>query len=328
MLMMIINGSFFQCKLTIAVLICMFFFQSSNANGATCLWVSSYHQGYEWEDGIGRGITAALAEHCKIHRFSMDTKRNPDPEFGRKKGAEAFALVQSLKPDVIIASDDNASRYFVQPFMKDAKIPVVFCGVNWTVSEYGYPYKNATGMVEFAPAKPLIREIKKIIRSPKRGLYLSSDVPTEHTDYSWYRRLFAEEGVVVDDRLVRTMESWELGYLEGQKYDFIILGPHAGINDWDHQRAKQFSLDNTGKLTITNYDWMMAYAMIAITKIPDEQGEWAGNVALAILDGVSPAVIPIVPNRHWNLFVNERLVERAGIALDRNFLLTAIKVQP
>lgn len=314
--------------MTLVVLLGVAMAHSSPVYAATCLWVSSYHQGYEWEDGIGRGIAATLTGHCKVHRFLMDTKRNPDPEFGRKQGAQAFALVKSLKPDVIIASDDNASRYFVKPHLQNMGIPVVFCGINWTVAEYGYPSANSTGMVEFAPAIPLLEEIRRIIKNPVRGLYLSTDVSTEHIEFSWYKRLFAEESVIVDSYFVQTLAAWEKGYLQGQNYDFMILGPNAGINDWDQERAKRFALQHAHKLTVTTYDWMMPYTMMAMSKSPDEQGAWAGNVALEILRGMAPADIPIVPNRRWNLFVNLALVKQAGIKLRPDFLISAIKVRP
>ena len=35
-------------------------------------------------------------------------------------------------------------------FFDDADLPVVFCGVNWDAATYGYPFKNATGIVEVA----------------------------------------------------------------------------------------------------------------------------------------------------------------------------------
>ncbi|MBF0357233.1 MAG: hypothetical protein HQL70_01425 [Magnetococcales bacterium] len=311
--------------LLITIAVCTF--QPSKADSANCLWVSSYHQGYEWNDGIGRGLDATLASRCKIEKFYMDTKRNTSQDFGRKMGAEAFALVQRNKPDLIIASDDNASRYFVKPYLKNSKIPVVFCGINWGIEEYGYPYDNATGMVEIAPVTAILEEIKRTINSPSRGLYLSVDVPTEHIDYFWYKKTFARNRVTVDSHFVKTLAEWKAGYLTGQRYDFIIIGNNGGIKNWNKKQAEDFAYKNAKKLTVTNYDWMMPYTMLAETKIPDEQGEWAGMVALEILDGMHPSDIPIVPNRRWSFFVNHKLLEKAGIQLKQDFLINAIRIQ-
>ncbi|MBF0381746.1 MAG: hypothetical protein HQL69_12050 [Magnetococcales bacterium] len=312
----------------VLLLFLFLFLPIKNANSATCLWISSYHKGYEWNDGIGKGIAEALAGKCEIKYFYMDTKRNPDPGFGREMGQKAFLLMQSLKPDVVIASDDNSSRYFVKPYLKNSSIPVVFCGVNWSVDEYGYPYTNSTGMVEVAPIIPLLKEIKRTINKSSNGLYLSSDVPTEHKDFSRFKTRFAKEGITVDSKFVLTMDGWKKGYLKGQKYDFLILGNNAGIINWDKKEAADFAFEHANKLTVTNYEWMMPYTMMAKTKLPYEQGEWAGNVAMEVLAGMSITQIPIVPNRRWNLYANPTLLKKAGIKLPQDFLISAIKVQP
>ena len=43
---------------------------------ARCLYVSSYHAGYEWNDGIERGLEAELRGRCELTRFYMDGKRD------------------------------------------------------------------------------------------------------------------------------------------------------------------------------------------------------------------------------------------------------------
>ena len=140
-----------------------------------CLFVASYHQGYAWQDGLERGLRSVLEGKCEIRQFNMDTKRNPSHEFGKKMALEAKARIESWKPDIVIASDDNASKYLVAPYFKDAKLPFVFCGINWTAKEYGYPYSNATGMIEVFPIKQLIKQIKRIIPNAKTAVFVRGD---------------------------------------------------------------------------------------------------------------------------------------------------------
>ena len=291
-----------------------------------CLWVSSYHRGYEWNDGVERGIEEALAGKCRLERFFMDTKRNKEPAFGEAKAAEAVGLIERLDPDVVILSDDNASRYLAVPHLKGGGRPLVFCGINWEPESYGYPWPNATGMVEVAPVLPLLKEIKQAEPFPSRGLYLSSAVVTEQVDAEHYRRLFATAGVEVEVRLVSTMEAWIEGYRDGQEYDFLVLGNYAGIDDWDGERAARAAHRHARRITVTNYDWMMPYAMVGKIKMPEEQGRWAGEVAAELLAGAPIGDIPVVTNRRWNLYVNGSLLRRAGIKLDPSLLRSAIKV--
>ena len=82
---------------------------------ARCLYVSSYHPEYEWDAGIRKGLMSELAGLCDLRIFFMDTKRNQSEEFAQTKAAEVLVQIEDFKPDVVIAADDNASRYLVQP---------------------------------------------------------------------------------------------------------------------------------------------------------------------------------------------------------------------
>jgi len=57
-----------------------------------------------------------------------------------------------------------------------------------------------------------------------------------------------------------------------------------------------------------------------MTKVPEEQGEWAGQVALQILGGARPDSIPVIANRKWDLFLNPTLTKAAGLELPGQLL--------
>jgi hypothetical protein len=99
----------------------------------------------------------------------MDTKRHSDESFKIEAAKQAKAEIESVKPDVVIAADDNASKYLVAEYYKDAVIPFVFCGVNWDAAVYGYPYNNATGMVEVTPVPQLVDQLQKVAKGNRVG---------------------------------------------------------------------------------------------------------------------------------------------------------------
>jgi len=290
-----------------------------------CLLVMSYHQGYEWNDGIESGVEEKLSGKCKLEKIFMDTKRHPSVVHGKSVAKKAFEKIQQINPDIIIAADDNASLYLVNPYLKNKSIPVVFCGVNWTAEEYGYPYSNATGMVEVAPIVPLLKNIRRTIGDVRRGVYLSADVITEHKDFERYKADYAERGVKLVSRFVSTSDHWKLEFLNYQEYDFIVIGNNSGINDWNIKEIRDFVLRNSRALIVTNYQWMMPYAMIGMTKSAKEQGEWAGDVAAAVLDGLAINTIPVTINKSWNLYINTELLDVADIKLSNRILNRAHK---
>lgn len=300
---------------------------SSATEAAGCLYVSSYHAGYEWNDGIERGIERVLSGKCELDRFYMDTHRDRSDGHAARAALAAREHIEQTRPDVVIACDDAASKYLVMPYYRDVALPFVFCGINGTVEPYGYPYANTTGMIEISPIKPLMREVMLALGvRARRGVYLGPEIISQHKEFELNRKIYAAEGIVIEPLLVKDMDEWERGFARAQGADFVIMGNNGGIPDWDAQRAYQAVLEHSRTLTVTNYDWMVHFAMLSMTKLPEEQGEWAAETALRILAGEPVANIPIVPNRRMNIFLNEELLAKSGLALGANIMGRAIRV--
>ncbi len=296
------------------------------AHAAKCLFVSSYHQGYPWSDGVERGVRATLGNQCELRQFDMDTKRNKDERYIRQKALEVKTLIDTWQPDVVITADDNAAKYVIKPFYKDHAIPFVFCGVNWTVEEYGFPYQNVTGMIEVAPIHPLFDKAEMYVKSFQSAFYLGADTLTERKNLKRFQKAAKQRGIQLDHRLSSSTEAWLAAYEEAQMRDLVVLGSSSGINDWDRERVMKRLKHTSRRVSLTNHGWMMPYAMLGLTKIPEEHGEWAAQTALLIMRGIAPSNIPIVPNRKWDIWVNPTLLEAAGIQLPQALVQKGKKV--
>lgn len=295
---------------------------------ARCLYVSSYHSGYEWNDGIERGLEAALGGRCELSKFYLDGKRHLDEEYAKVKAREAHELILATKPDVVIAADDSASQYLVMPYLKDKPTPVVFCGLNWTAEPYGYPYTNSTGMIEVGPIEPLLSEVRAVVANARRGVFLSADEITQRKEFAMTKETYGRMSIAVTHKTVRTMAEWEAAYAALQDgNDFIVIGNYAGIGDWDAERARRAVRRHSRRFSVAYLDWMAPFAMLTMSKIADEQGEWAGKAAVLILDGTPPSRIPVVANRRWNMYVNGPLLQKAGLRLSPEIVRKAAKVE-
>ena len=123
------------------------YFLSHSVLASKCLFISSYHTGYEWSDGVELGLRSTLQGECEIKQFDMDTKRNKDETSIKQAALAAKALIDEWQPDVVITADDNAAKHVIASHYRDAPIPFVFCGVNWSVEEYGFPYANTLSLI-------------------------------------------------------------------------------------------------------------------------------------------------------------------------------------
>jgi ABC-type uncharacterized transport system substrate-binding protein len=293
-----------------------------------CLFISSYHQGYAWSDGVERGLRKVLHDKCELLQFNMDTKRHKGEEEKKQVALKAKELIDSWKPDVVITADDNAAKYLIQPYFKDHKIPFVFCGINWSVDEYGFPYSNTTGMVEVSPIDAIFEKVNSILGYSHVAVYIGANTLTETKNLRRFKRAAEKRGIQLRYRLVDSVQQWMESYQSAQKYDFIVVGSNSGINDWDEKAVVKFVGSSTKTLTLTTHEWMMPYTILGMTKVPEEHGEWAALAALEILRGTKPTDIPIVFNRKWDIWVNRSILEQSGITIHESLLRKAKKVTP
>lgn len=280
--------------------------------GKKILYVNSYHIGFEGSDPITEGIRTVL-ERTKVDLkiIYMDTKRNPSDEFSKTAALEVKAVIDEFKPDVVIASDDNASKYLIMPFYKEAGLPFVFCGVNWDASVYGFPYKNVTGMIEVALVSEILKHLRKYAKGERIG-FIAGDTLSERKNLEYYTKRFGINFTQI--LLAKNFAEWKQGYLKLQdEADMALMTSHVGIPDWNDQEARIFS-ENHAKIPIgTEHRWSMPFALVGVAKDFNEMGVWSAHAALKILDGVPPSKIPITANKKGQLLFNARMADRLGI---------------
>lgn len=285
-----------------------------------CLYISSYHQGYEWSDTIEESLKRTLDGHCSFIQFDMDTKRNREEAYINSKAGEAKTLIEKLKPDVVITADDNAAKFVVAPYFKGSSIPFIFCGVNWTAEEYGFPYENVTGMIEVTPVTNIF-ELGVQVSKGKRAIFLGDNTLSENKDFDQFARIAEKTGISLEKALVDNVEDWKRHYARAQEEsDFIILGHNSAITGWRDDEVQSFQKSLSRKLVLTTFSWMVPFSMVGFIIHPEEQGEWAGEAAIGVLEGFPITKIAVVANRSWTAWMNPELIETAGVEIPLPFV--------
>lgn len=288
------------------------------------LWVDSYHAGYEWSDGLEAGLRSALeGSGVQLEVFRMDTKRHP--ERCEEAGKQAWQLIQTLQPDVVIATDDNAQRCLVVPYLKGTNLPVVFAGVNWSAEEYGYPASNVTGMVEVELADRVVEIVAPFARGNRLG-YVSIETETEHKIAEAYNKRFFNGAMKL--YWSKTQAEFQQAFLQAQEeVDILFLGNNAGAPDWDAQAMQEFMRNQTRIPTVSINPWIAPYVLATLAKMPEEQGKWAAQTALAILKGTPISAIPLTENTRGRLILNLTIAEKLNLVLPPSLLKIAEVIQ-
>lgn len=276
------------------------------------LYVNSYHLGFAGSDPITRGIKRVLEAHrVELRIIYLDTKRNPSEDFIKAAALKAKAVIEAFQPDAVIASDDNASKYLIMPYYKDADLPFVFCGVNWDASVYGFPYQNVTGMIEVALVPEILKHLKKYAKGDRIG-FIAGDRLSEHKNLRYYMQRFNIDFQSI--YFAKTFDEWKQGFLDLQdEVDMVIMTNHVGMPDWDDEQARAFVETYTTIPVGTEHSWEMPYALVGVAKDFEEMGIWSAHAALKILAGVPPSKIPITANKKGQLFFNVRIANKLGI---------------
>jgi ABC-type uncharacterized transport system substrate-binding protein len=290
--------------------------------GKQVLFVSSYHDGLAGADDVVAGIKEGFeGSGVDITWIFMDTKRNPSESFAKQSALRVKAQIESLRPDIVIASDDAAAKYLIQPYYRDADLPIVFCGVNWDASLYGFPNRNITGVNEVELVPQMLRLLKVYARGDRLG-FLAADNISEHKNIEFHQKLFGLS--YSTGYFVRTFAEYKEAYLQLQKeVDLIVMLSPSGITGWDDAEAKTFVINHATIPSGAMVPWAAPYSLLTFSQILKEQGTLASAIALRILRGEQPIDIPITNNTGGQLYINMPIAMRMGITFETKLLRLA-----
>jgi len=275
-------------------------------------YINSYHQGYGSSDDIMEGLRDTLSNQVQLKIFYLDSKRHPEEGYLRLRTQEAMAAIESFAPDLLIASDDNAVKQVLTPFFKDGPVPAVFCGVNWSCEEYGLPTRNITGMLEVLPLEESLSILREYFPGDRLAI-LSENTASERKNSDLLDPLYRQLGFQPTYLLVDNFEDWKREFIRAnQEADLIYLPTNGAVRNWNDEEAKSFVRREIRKPVFTCDDFMLPFAVLGLTKIAREQGEWAATTALEILGGRSPAEIPLARNIRTRALWNRELAALVG----------------
>ncbi len=203
----------------------------------------------------------------------------------------------------------------------------MFCGVNWSAKQYNLSDRNITGILELLPVAELLHTMKSYYPSIQKLLVLNENTTTSRKTAQLLDTLFNRIGISATNELVDDFESWKVVFKEAnQSYDIIYLQTNAAIRRWDHDEAVRFIDQHMKVPLVTCEDFMMPYSVFGMTQVSREQGIWAAETAKRILQGTSPADIPVSRNRMRTIWLNTALAEKVAFHPDSSLRSRAMIV--
>lgn len=297
-----------------------FVIEKSHAARFKVLAVMSYDPDYKFVQKIQQGIDSVLSDTCRITYFYMNTKNNLAG--GPQKAKAAFALYNKIRPDGVIAADDNAQSMFVVPYLKNkVKTPVIFCGVNEAPEKYGYPAANVSGILERMTISQSLAFAKQLIPAIRTFGYMSCDSPTGRTilkDFLHKAHTFPMKFAAA--RFPKTlMETKAMAKELNELCDVLFIPTMNGTKDdngvpLSDQQVLPVVTDIFAKPVIGDQRFTIQYGMLCgMTQHPDEQGFTAAQMLLRAMQGTPIRDIPITRNRLSQAIINVTVMKALGI---------------
>lgn len=275
------------------------------------LILSSYHEGYLWEDQIVQGMVSKIEESSfdlKIYHEQLDVMRIP---FDKEDFADFFKKkYASVYFDLIMTADD-AAYSFVKNYYDDMFLgkPVVFCGVNnYSEREIQENIMNATGINEKINVLETTQTLLKLLPDTKK-IYVYGDGSQL---YQINKAILIKDLESVDKKIkIYFTDSFNIDQLceHAKKLDkqsaiFIIspLFDKYKKTITPIQKAGEMISKNTDVPIISFWDFWLGSGILGGKLVSSRaQGEKAGEIAFRILNGETTRTIPIVtesPNEY------------------------------
>jgi PAS domain S-box-containing protein len=152
---------------------------AAEQNARQVLYISSYHRGYAWNDGIEQGLRERIKESNQlidIYVEFLDARRFPELETSPSLIELFISKHSKIKYDAIIVSDNPAINFAVKH--RDRifpNTPIVFCGYNSFRPEKLQGVSHITGVNEEIDFKGTIDMALKVHPKTKKLVFVSSD---------------------------------------------------------------------------------------------------------------------------------------------------------
>ncbi|MCM8535028.1 MAG: hypothetical protein NE334_03745 [Lentisphaeraceae bacterium] len=294
-------------------------------NSHKVLIIDSYGPKNDWSSTIIKAIHREFNKENTLNEYQIKSVHLRSKKKKKMELKETITTtvktIENWQPDIIIACDDNASKYIVKPFLKDSEIPVIFCGINWSLSEYGYPYKNTTGILEVSHIIPALNYIKPYCKGERIG-FMFSDTYSERKILTSFQQKLQEDIKIWP---VETFEELQSKFKKAQEEcDILLLGELASIEGFSNNGMKELVESNTIVPTLTDSPLMVDYAMMCLPKQAEEHGSWSAKTAKRILNGESPESIPIAENKNAIFHINKTIYTKLGINLPQTLMDKAV----
>ncbi|CAB1064610.1 hypothetical protein D1BOALGB6SA_9406 [Olavius sp. associated proteobacterium Delta 1] len=320
------------CGLLI-ILFCEYLITTATAfaQNKNILILHSYHQEYPWTNSENNGFTQTLINRFRSGNINFSTEYLDTKRVELNKGYQDFFYLYlkqkyvHYSPDLIFCSDDDALSFLLKFKEKLFEhVPVVFCGVNNLEVQNDLDRQQYTGVFEKKEIIPNLALLKKLIPNQDKILFLGDNSSTYQ---AITQTIIADIASQLPEQKYAFLANDSLSYLIKQlqlyKEGVIFLTTIGGIKD---ENSVVVPLKNTLNAIVSAGNFIIismedAYLEEGIlggyVTSGFSQGKEAANLAVQVLQGNSPASIPLVEESPNQYIFNYPQLKKNGLTISQ-----------
>ena len=308
-------------------------------NKKRILLLHSYHPGYSWVRDINIGWSRGFLEKKKVQvrTYYMDTKRFPSLYHKKKEAKSVLELIQSWKPDIIVAFDDDAQKYVATKYLNNKDVSIVYAGVNNKLSNYKYlDAKNVYGVrehLQLGALKIALSDLKifgkkseslKISHLSDRSTF-SKTLSNQVKNYDWFPHK------LISSTECETYDDWKNAALKANnEADLVFITNYHTLKrqfkDSEYvqdlkeiatvpgQEVISWTLGNISLPIVGAYGFLVEDGgTLSLAISPFEQGDIAAQLTMKVMNGhLIPRPSRHLVGRHTLVFMRENRMTHWG----------------
>ena len=274
------------------------------------LMLNSYHQNFNWNEGIFRGVTEVLRPRetgLTLHVEYMDTKRVEFNAQYEKQLRDVYAhKYAGMALDLIMVTDNNAfdfmRRHHEELF---PTVPVVFCGVGFLREELLRDQPLFTGVAEPVGARATLEWALRLHPGTRNVFVINDFTPTGQAMAMAIReQLKGLDPAVTVECCANEGLNGLLERIDGLPKDSLVLmGVFNRDVNGNFYDVAEASTAVTRRAKVPVYGLIesdLGHGIVGGLLLSGvDQGRSMAQLALHVLAGRSPSEIPVIQPETW-----------------------------
>ena len=239
---------------------------------------------------------------------------------------EAVRKIDDFKPDLVIVFDDNACELVAKEYIGES-LPFVFCGMNGEPEDYGFPARNITGVIERHHLEATINLLKQLVPDVKKLAIITDGSPTSQGFITGIKKI-TPPIEISEFYATNDFDAWKAKIKELQTtvdaigiFVYHTVKEKGGEESLPPEEVIGWTLENSKLPDFTFSDFTVRDGVLCgVTLSGYAQGKTAAEIAIRILNGETPADIPIKRPEKGTPIVNETRAKELNIEIPEEVL--------